>query len=305
MTGRDHSGMPDLTLGDVTEIKSFLSRTCDDVLSWLPGTGWQPTWQSEAARELDNKEVRADGSPWGDEPVRTAYAAAAVFLLTATDCLRAMADSVNTLTTTYTSGVLARAVMEPGAEAWWLLEGGIGARRRVIRSILIRASSARWLGKAVTATDPGGKASDYGEDEVGIRTYATELGLSYVCNSNRTECEGELLPGYTARATEFEKAVGVSAAYSIYSGAAHAELYAVMQGWRDVGASHPSGEVLERWPDREAVWSSVIIAAGFLMIPAFEALSRLDLNARKKQAADSMLKNRELARRMNLPQWSW
>jgi len=34
----------------------------------------------------------------------------------------------------------------------------------------------------------------------------------------------------------------------------------------------------------------------FVMIPAFEALSRLDWNARKKQAADSMRKNRELAR---------
>ena len=64
---------------------------------------------------------------------------------TATDFLRAMGDSVNVLTTTYTSGVLARAVMEPAAQAWWLLEGGIGARRRVDPSVLIRASSARWL----------------------------------------------------------------------------------------------------------------------------------------------------------------
>ncbi len=297
--------MPDLTFGDVAEIKNFLSRTCDDLLSWLPGTGWRPAWQSEAACELGNGEVRADGSAWGDAPVRTAYAAGAVFLLSATDCLRVMADSVNVLTTTYTSGVLARAVMEPGAQAWWLLEGGIGARRRVIRSVLIRASSARWLGKAVKIAEPAGKPSDYGEDEAGVSTYAAALGLSYTCNGKKTECEGELLPGYTDRAIQFEKAVGVGAAYSIYSGAAHAELYAVMQGWRDAGPPHPPGTLLERRPDREVVWTSVITAAGFVMVPAFEALSRLDLRARKKQAADSMRKNRELARRMNLPQWSW
>jgi len=249
-------------------MKSFLFQTCDDVLAWLPGTGWRPAWQSEAALELGNSEVRADGSAWGEEPVRTAYAAAAVFLLTATDCLRALADSVNVLTMTYTSGVLARAVMEPGAQAWWLLEGGIGARRRVIRSVLIRASSARWLGKAVATADPAGKASDYGEDRARVDAYATALGLSYVCNSNKTECEGELQPGYTARATEFEKAVGVGAAYSIYSGATHAELYAVMQGWRDAGPPHPPGSLLERWPDREAVWTTAIIAAGFVMIPS-------------------------------------
>jgi hypothetical protein len=297
--------MPDLTGNDVAEIKSYLSRTCDDVLGWLPGTGWQRGWQSEAGGELSNTEIRADGSAWGELPVRTAYALAAVLLMTATDCLRALGDSVNALTTTYTSGVLSRAVMEPGAQAWWLLAGGIGARRRVIRSVLIRASSARWLEKSVQAADPAGVASTYGEDQAMVKSYAAGLGLSYVCNSSKTECEGELLPGYTSRAPEFEKAVGVSAAYAIYSGAAHAELFAVMQGWRDAGAPYPPGTVLERWPDREAVWTSIIIAAGFVMKPAFEALLRLDWGARKIQAADSMRKNRDLARRMNLAQWSW
>jgi hypothetical protein len=297
--------MPDLTSDDVAEIKSFLLRTCNDVLDWLPGTGWHPAWQSEAAGEIGNNEIRADGLAWGDVPVRTAYAAAAVFLLTATDCLRAMADSVNVLTTTYTSGVLTRAVMEPAAQAWWLLEGGIGARRRVTRSVLIRASSARRLQKSVNAADPVGKTSDYGEDPARVKAYAAALGLSYVCNDKKAECEGEVLPGYTARATSFEKAVGISAAYSIYSGAAHAELHAVMQGWRDAGPPYPLGTLLERCPDREAVWTSVMIAAGFVMIPAFEALSRLDWRARKAQAGASMRKNRELARRMNLPQWSW
>jgi hypothetical protein len=32
--------MRDLTIGDVAEIKDFLSRTCEDVLNWLPGTEW-------------------------------------------------------------------------------------------------------------------------------------------------------------------------------------------------------------------------------------------------------------------------
>ncbi|MGH3191055.1 MAG: response regulator transcription factor [Streptosporangiaceae bacterium] len=267
--------MPDLTDNDAAEIKNFLSRTCDDVLSWLPGTGWQPAWQSEAADELGNSEIDAGGAAWGEAPIRTAYTTAAVFLFTATDCLRAMADSVNLLTTTFTSGVQARAAMESGSQAWWLLEGGIGARRRVIRSILIRASSARRLGEAVKNADPAGKVSDYGEDQARVRAYAKTLGLSYVCNDKRTECEGEVLPGYTKRATDFEKAVGVSSAYSIYSGAAHSELYAVMQGWRDVGPPHPAGTLLEPRPDRKAVWTSVIIGAGFVMVPAFEALLRL------------------------------
>jgi CheY-like chemotaxis protein len=47
----------------------------------------------------------------------------------------------------YVPHVLARAVMEAGSQAWWLLGPGIGARRRVIRSISVRASSARYLGQ--------------------------------------------------------------------------------------------------------------------------------------------------------------
>jgi hypothetical protein len=35
--------------------------------------------------------------------------------------------------------------------------------------------------------------------------------------------------------TGVEKAAGVSAAYRIYLGAAHAEPYAVVQGWNDAG----------------------------------------------------------------------
>ncbi len=61
--------MPDLTSQDVAEIKSFLSRTCEDVLIWLPGTGWQPAWQSEAAYELGNSEVGANSSLLTRSPV--------------------------------------------------------------------------------------------------------------------------------------------------------------------------------------------------------------------------------------------
>jgi hypothetical protein len=134
--------MPDLTVGDVEEMKRFLLVTRDDILRWLPAE-WKPGWKSEAAEELGNKLV-GPTTPWGEEPVHTAYGAANVFLRAALDCLAALADSINLLTTIYVPHVLARSAMEAGSQAWWLLEPKIGARRRVIRSILIRASSARY-----------------------------------------------------------------------------------------------------------------------------------------------------------------
>ena len=162
-----------------------------------------------------------------------------MFVFAALDCLSAMAHSVTLLTTAYVPNVQARAAMEAGSQAWWLLEPGIGARRRVIRSVLIRAQSARFLGQAVRKVDPALTVTGYGEDPPAVLQYASGAGLAYICNDTRVECEGEILPGYTRRATEFESAVEVGAAYKIYSGAAHAELYAVMQGRRQ--ATAPGG----------------------------------------------------------------
>jgi hypothetical protein len=226
--------MADLTIGDVDEIREFLVGTCEELTTWLPGTGWEPGWKSEAAAELANAEQRQDGSAWGDAPVRTAYAAAAVYMFSIQDCLRAIASSVNLLTTMYVPSVLARAAMEAGAQAWWLLEPGIGPRRRVIRTLLVRASGARNLGEAVRKADPGGTVSEYGEDQDALRAYAHSLGLAYICNDDRTECETEVLPGYNSRARDLEAAMQMIAAYKIYSGAAHAEWHSVVQGWRRV-----------------------------------------------------------------------
>lgn len=205
--------------------------------------------------------------------------------------------------TSYVPGVLARAAMEAGSQAWWLLEPGISARRRVIRSVLVRAKSARELTKAVRKADPEGNVSDYGEDRDTILKYAAELGLFYVCNDDRTECEGEILPRYTNRATQLEAAMKMSAAYRIYSGASHAELYSVMQGWRQTGSG---AAPLERRPEREAVWAAVLAISGFVMMPTFRAMMLFGMNARMVELIYSMRNVGNMTRRMDLPRiWTY
>jgi hypothetical protein len=300
-------GVADLTTNDVIEIREFLARTNGDLTRWFSGFEWAPGWGSEAAQEVANSEVRADGSAWGDAPVRTAYAAAGTFIFAAQDLLSTIMDSVSVMTTAYVPSVLARGMMEAGAQAWWLLEPGIGARRRIIRSVLIRVSSARKLGQAVKKADPGAAVTKYGEDRATVRAYATALGLApYVCNHDRTECEGESLPGYTSRATTFESEMKMSAAYKIYSGAAHAELYSVGQGWREVPATAASGLRWERRPDREIVWGTVLAAAGFATFPAWQALRLLGRNASLTQLLYSMRAIDEMTRRLGLPpEWRY
>jgi hypothetical protein len=214
----------DLDLADVDEIRAFLTRTCEDAGRWLPGTGWRPAWQSEAEGEVKNGELRADGSPWGEDPVRTAYAAATVFLFAALDALVALRDSVNVSTTSYVPGVLSRAAMEGAPRHAGCWSPASGARRRVIRSVLVRAGSGE-LKETVEAVDPTQTVSDYGEDPATIAAYAQGPGLAYAEKNDQhgrkaLECEVDRLPSYTSRAIALETAMKMSAGYRIYSGAA-------------------------------------------------------------------------------------
>ena len=73
-----------------------------------------------------------------------------------------------------------------------------------------------------------------------------------------------------------------------------------MQAWRSTasGAAAP----LERWCDREAVWAAALASAGFVMMPAFRALTLLDLRARMLEIFRSMRAIGTMTRRMKLPE---
>jgi hypothetical protein len=168
----------------------------------------------------------------------------------------------------------------------------------------VRAGSAENLETTVHAVDSTALVSDYGEDPAAILAYATTLGLAYAKVKNTYgnkafESEGERLRGYTERAVALETDMQMSAGYRIYSGAAHAELYSVMRGWRQVtpGTAAP----LERWCDREVVWMAVLASPGFAMTPVYRALVLLGLNARIVEMVRSMKDIGKMTRRMKLP----
>jgi hypothetical protein len=66
-----------------------------------------------------------------------------MFLEAVLQCMRAKAASIAVDSTHYVPDWLARAAMEAGSQAFWILEPGIGARRRVGRLMLIRVSGAQ------------------------------------------------------------------------------------------------------------------------------------------------------------------
>jgi len=299
--------MADLTDPDARVLKEFLLSSCDDISRWLPPPQWEPVWQSEAARECANLEHGPDG-PWGENPVRTVFAGGAMYLHTILDCVTAIAATLNPDTTPYVTETLARAAMEAGSVLWWLLEPGIGVRVRVARFWLIRASGAERLAEAVGLTDPGGASGQYGETPAMVEGAIRGLGLAFTREQDRHTgrwswtCEGEKLPGYTARATAFEAACGMTAAYSIYSGPAHAEWHAILSRYQEEVLPDGSRLMTTR-PDRVAIAAAAIAAVGFAVRPADRALSLLGHKARLAEIPYHALHAKELMRRFELPAW--
>ena len=56
----------------VARNRAALEATIKFGFNQLQAPEWEPEAGSKAAKELVNPETRADGSPWGEEPVRTA-----------------------------------------------------------------------------------------------------------------------------------------------------------------------------------------------------------------------------------------
>jgi hypothetical protein len=127
----------------VSQNRAALRATTAFAGKQLGTLAWEPVAGSEAAAELSNTETRSDGSPWGEGPPRTAYAAANLMMLGVVDDLksleRLLVDPVPVVGPT----VLARSAIEIASGAWWLMEPGIGARRRACRELVLSLTSAR------------------------------------------------------------------------------------------------------------------------------------------------------------------
>lgn len=288
-------------------MQQFLTRTCADLKRWLPEPEWRPGWQSEAAAERANREA-GPGGPWGPDPVRSAYVAAALYLEAVQQSMRALSASLTPNSTHYVPNCLARAAMEAGSQAFWLLEPGIGARRRVARFMLLRAAGARHRSEQVKLTDPGA-TSLYGETPEQAAALAGSLGLR--CEYTPKDkyrgdwrCEDQRLPGYTQRSKALETAMLSPAAYSIYSGAAHAEWNSVIDNWEQVSLADGTQAIISR-PDRVAVWGTVLMAAAPAIVPAVRALQLLDHPARLKEVDDWVGSSLGLMSRMDLPAEWW
>jgi hypothetical protein len=194
---------------------------------WTGEEAWTVEPGSPAALEMASAEVRADGTPWGDRPIRTVYQFAQMATKYTAELGRCVAALLAPDRPPPAVEVLTRSALEAASVAWWLLSDGLTARQRVCRMQLLRMNNAREVGRSIAAVGAVASAAA-GESVQAVEQYGIDLGLSAFGQSGR-ELEGEVRSSYTDRVNALLVEWGYQGAYNIYSGSAHAELSGI---WR-------------------------------------------------------------------------
>jgi hypothetical protein len=223
--------MPENTsMGFNDELAALVAGVANRVDRWTAQGNWTFEPGSPAAIEVANSEVRADGTPWGDRPVRTVHAYAQMSTKLTAEFARCGALLIGAGRPAPGIETETRSALEAGSVAWWLLEPRLTARQRVCRMQLLRRNSARELAKSI---------KEVGEDPA-VAGKETVAGIEAECRALRLarftqggdKLEDQVRLGYTARVKALTDELGNFGAYSIYSGVAHAELAGI---WRLFG----------------------------------------------------------------------
>lgn len=268
----------------VSQNRAALRATIDFAEKQLGVPAWEPAAGSEAIAELSNTETRNDGSPWGERPPRTAYAAANLMMRGVIDHLksleRLLADSMPVIGPT----VIARSAIEMASGAWWLMEPGIGVRRRVCRELVASLASARWAMKGAndyeekfrTSGDPMPKEitkliADVRQREAMVLQRSTNLAVTAPTPGTNTRIETEQADAATTATASMLEALlppdmPGTIFYRTYSAVTHGQLYGLMNF--TTLAVQPDGTPFLQWrlpPD--LLDSTIQIAIGAVRQP--------------------------------------
>jgi hypothetical protein len=90
----------------------------------------------------------------GREPPRTAYAAANLMMTGVMDNLGGIHQMLGPRMPVIGPTAVARSAIEIASGAWWLMDPGIGVRRRVCRELAVSLTSARRAKKIAEEFQP-------------------------------------------------------------------------------------------------------------------------------------------------------
>ncbi|MFF4305525.1 SLOG family protein [Streptomyces sp. NPDC001601] len=226
---------------------------------------WTPGAKSQAAAELANNETGRTG-PWGEDPPRTAYAAANLLMTGVLDDLGSLRQLLGNPMPVIGPTIVARSAVEIASTAWWLMEPGIGARRRVCRELVLSLKSARRAKQVAQDMEASEAVTDALQQESRVLQRIADLGIGQPTSGNRPVIEGEQATTATDQTAQMLKAVlppnaSAESVYRIYSAVTHGEVYALMN-FTAPGVSS-NGQTLRHWNlDPDVLDSTVQVAIG-------------------------------------------
>ena len=212
------------------QLREVLDGTTQAALIYVRAPIWEPRAGSEADAELHNTETGTT-EPWGERPVRTAYALANAGITAVLDQLTALRILTQPVAPALATTVVARSAIEIGSGVWWLMEPGLGARRRVARCGAEEMESALRAGQVATKLGDGPDLQEYAGQEARVRARLGALGLSITGGGFTPSVGGEKRPDATTLTTDClgQLLDGGSIVYNVYSAITHGALYGLMQ----------------------------------------------------------------------------
>jgi hypothetical protein len=194
---------------------------------------WEPAAGSEAAAELASTESRADGSPWDEQVLRTAYAVANLLTTAVLDDLCSVQRLLGEPMPVIGVPVVARSAIEIGHRVWWLMESGIGARRRACRELVLSLTSARRAKQVARGFQAGPGVTEALGQEQRVLQRIADLGLATPTGGYSPSIEGETCPSATVGTAAmligaFPAGTSSEVVYRVYSAVMHGEIYGLM-----------------------------------------------------------------------------
>ena len=206
----------------------------------LGAAKWEPEPGSEAAAEIANTEVRQAGDPWGEDPPRTAYAAANLLMTGVLDNLASIHTLIGIEMPVIGPTVVARSAIEIASGTWWLMQPGIGARRRVCRELALSLESARRARQVAEefqahalAVQVGQEITDALQQEARVLQRIMDLGIAPPSAGFSPKVENEKAESATdataacSRKSCRKSGPGTSI-YRTYSAVTHGTFYGLM-----------------------------------------------------------------------------
>ncbi|WP_106433274.1 hypothetical protein [Streptomyces sp. Mg1] len=193
---------------------------------WIPGAA------SQAEAELANSEAGQNG-PWGEDPPRTAYAGANLMMAAVLDDLGSLRQLLGEPMPVIGPTVVARSAIEIASTVWWLMEPGIGVRRRVCRELVLSLKSARRAKQVAQDMDSSQAVTDALQQESRVLQRITDLDIGQPGPGYSPVIEGERALSATAGTAQMLKAVlpansSATVIYRVYSAVTHGEVYGLM-----------------------------------------------------------------------------